>query len=141
MKSASANRRVDFRILWLTVLSGVFAVSVLLPVEMFQHGTWIETERTVCIFKSLTGIPCPFCGMTRAFVFAGRLRIADAFFHNPAGLLLYGYMVIYIVAGWGEVLFRKDHFRPFLDYNALTPMLRVILFSWLLMLTCHAVYG
>ena len=38
---------------------------------------------TVCIFKTLTGIPCPGCGMTRALVAAARGRFELAFYFHP----------------------------------------------------------
>ena len=42
-----------------------------------------------CAFITLTGLPCPQCGMTRAFVHAARLHFVQAFFYSPGGLGLF----------------------------------------------------
>lgn len=36
-----------------------------------------------CIFRLMTGIPCPGCGMTRAWLAALRLHFAAAFAYHP----------------------------------------------------------
>lgn len=40
-----------------------------------------------CPFKRLVGFPCPFCGMTRAYVSLFKLDIAAAFYWHPLFLL------------------------------------------------------
>ena len=45
---------------------------------------------SVCPFHALTGLPCPGCGLTRAFVCLGHGRWAEALHWHPAGWLVYG---------------------------------------------------
>ncbi len=40
-----------------------------------------------CIFRKVTGIPCPGCGMTRAHLAALRLDFQSAFFYHPLWFL------------------------------------------------------
>ena len=40
-----------------------------------------------CPLRSLTGLPCPFCGMTRSVTAAIHLRLDEALVLNPAGVL------------------------------------------------------
>ncbi len=40
-----------------------------------------------CPLRTLTGIPCPLCGMTTSVVATTRGRFAEAAAANPAGLL------------------------------------------------------
>ena len=42
----------------------------------------------LCIFKDLTGIECPLCGMTRACYSIMHLHFASAFSYNPLSLML-----------------------------------------------------
>ena len=37
-----------------------------------------------CLFKKLIGIPCPACGMTRAYTAIFKGDFAAAFYYNPA---------------------------------------------------------
>lgn len=44
--------------------------------------------RIGCIFRFLTGIPCPACGMTRAYLSLFRLDFKSAFYYHPLFILL-----------------------------------------------------
>jgi hypothetical protein len=41
-----------------------------------------------CIFRSLTGMPCPGCGVTHAIMLALALDVRGSLLANPAGLLI-----------------------------------------------------
>ncbi len=51
-----------------------------------------------CSFRSMTGLPCPSCGMTTSWAYYTRGDIGRAFFANPGGLLLG--MLVTVVAPW-----------------------------------------
>ena len=40
-----------------------------------------------CPLRTLTGVPCPLCGMTRSVTATVHLRIDDALALNPAGVV------------------------------------------------------
>ncbi|MBN1223528.1 MAG: DUF2752 domain-containing protein [Candidatus Aminicenantes bacterium] len=48
----------------------------------------------MCIFKNLTGIPCPGCGLSRAIVAAAHGRIRESLFHHRLGLLTLAYILL-----------------------------------------------
>ncbi|HVF42774.1 MAG TPA: DUF2752 domain-containing protein [Pyrinomonadaceae bacterium] len=68
-----ASRRARFV---LPITSAVFAASAL----------WRPGELpgfVLCPFRALTGLPCPGCGMTRAFCALGHGDLSAAFGYNP----------------------------------------------------------
>ena len=71
-RASGASRRARFV---LPLTSAVFAVSAL----------WSPSELpgvVLCPFRALTGLPCPGCGMTRAFCALGHGDLSGAFGYN-----------------------------------------------------------
>jgi hypothetical protein len=76
-----------------TLLLGVAAVRAALPGE---HGF-------PCPLRTLTGIPCPLCGMTTSVTETVELDLGDAVAANPAGVALVA-LAVAIVLGPGRRL-------------------------------------
>jgi hypothetical protein len=53
----------------------------------------------VCPLRSATGIPCPFCGMTRAVVSGIHGHLVTSLRYNPGGLVIIA-IAIAMVLGW-----------------------------------------
>ena len=51
-----------------------------------------------CPLRTVTGIPCPFCGMTRAVVAVAHGHLVDSLRFNPAGIVV-ALLAIALVAG------------------------------------------
>ena len=60
-----------------------------------------------CAFTLATGLPCPQCGMTRAFAWSARGQVALAWFYNPGGLALFFWIQAGAVVG-AIRLMRRD---------------------------------
>jgi len=75
-----------------------------------------------CAFRSVTGIPCPGCGMTRAFLLLSQLRLVDAFAMNPASPAL-----LTALAGWWV---RPPRGSPRTANVAWAVALAAVLLSW-----------
>lgn len=54
----------------------------------------------MCLFKHFTGIPCPGCGLTRAFLHFFEGNLSEAFYFHPLFWLV---PIIFVV-----ILFRKQ---------------------------------
>jgi hypothetical protein len=52
-------------------------------------------KATLCPFRALTGLRCPGCGMTHAFLALGRLDFAGAYAQNPLVFPLAALTVLY----------------------------------------------
>jgi hypothetical protein len=59
-----------------------------------------------CAFITLTGMPCPQCGMTRSFVYAARGQLIDSFLFSPGGLGLFLWAQVAGIIGLGRLLLR-----------------------------------
>lgn len=82
-----------------SILSCILLASIL--IQPFQDESF-----TICLFKNITGIPCPGCGMTRAFLFLGHGKIHEATMLNPNSLLAFTIIIflwinkaVYIATG------------------------------------------
>jgi len=70
--------------------------AVLIPAPSPNASTVLGLPK-LCIFRNITGIACPGCGMTRSIIAAGHLHWADSVsFHpmGPAVLVILGGCVI-----------------------------------------------
>lgn len=92
------------RWIWLAAtLSGV-AVFAALHFIHLPHGP----ESSICLFRRATNIPCPGCGMTRAFAAMARGEWRTAIeFHPLAPILGLEFLALWFA--WGREVFR----RPF----------------------------
>ncbi|NBH84470.1 DUF2752 domain-containing protein [bacterium C-53] len=66
-------------------------ILILLLLLALSFLTWvlyhITGVNTGCITKAFTGLPCPGCGMTRAWLSVFHLDFQSAFFYHPLFLL------------------------------------------------------
>lgn len=67
-------------------LSALLLASALLPLP--QNGA-IAGLPSICAFHNLTGLPCPGCGLTRAWVAMAHGHVAQALIWHPLGPLLF----------------------------------------------------
>lgn len=63
----------------------------------------VTRSDTICLFKNITGLPCPGCGMTHAFFDFIRLDFKAAYYHNAFSVLFYSVFFLMIFA---ELLFK-----------------------------------
>jgi hypothetical protein len=71
----------------LILLSITLVASVILPLP--GHDGKIIHLPTICVFYHTTGLPCPACGLTRAFVCIGHGRLLESVHWHPLGLIVY----------------------------------------------------
>lgn len=58
---------------------------------------WLGVQMpSVCQFRNVTGLDCPGCGLTRAFVSIAHGRITEAIGYNGASLLVFAFVMLQI---------------------------------------------
>jgi hypothetical protein len=84
-------------------LGAIFAASLLYnPSGYRPDGSYF----TICMFKNVTGLPCPGCGLTHSFCSMGKGDLASAFGYNQLGPLLFLFLLVLwvrsicVLAGW-----------------------------------------
>gem|GEM_PF-359339 len=87
------------------ISGGALSVSAILqPAKM--AGT------SLCPFFHLTGIQCPFCGMTRAFISITHADFADAIEYNLGSPLIYGAFIWMLYAAIRDLKSRQFSLMP-----------------------------
>jgi hypothetical protein len=111
------------RILVIIVLAVVSSCGVFLYLLEIDFMNYLPTV-SLCPFHAVTGIPCPGCGMTRAMISLGQLKLEEAIKYNLFSTPLLILMVLYV---WP----RK--FPCFLQHKIFSIiMLVVVIFVWLM---------
>ena len=65
---------------------------------------------SMCIFKNVTGIPCPSCGTTRAIQLILHGNIIESLYMNPFGIIVISLMIIAPFWILYDVISKKDTF-------------------------------
>jgi len=83
VRSAPSRRLTTF-----ALLSGVLFASAVIP--PFHREAF-----SICLVKDVFGIPCPGCGLTRAFLFLGHGDVRSALELNVNSVLIFSLVVLY----------------------------------------------
>lgn len=83
---------------WSLFLFSPIALARALTPDAHGYGTHQQLGLPPCTFLYLTGLPCPFCGMTTTWTWAAHLRFERALVNQPMGLLLF--FVALGLSGW-----------------------------------------
>lgn len=86
-RHSRASREIDHELLWLLVSLGTVGLA----------GLWFAARLPTpqCVFHSLTGLPCPTCGATRAAYQFLHGHFAASFFFNPLVFLAFCALLLF----------------------------------------------
>ena len=76
-----------------------------------------------CLWRSLTGVPCPGCGSTRAVAALLHGRVAEAVWFNPAAVLLCLYAAAVGAALWVDSIAKTSISNRLLHFGIPRPAL------------------
>lgn len=75
-------------------LSVACAVGIIWLIVVYDHMASGFNEPGICLFKKLTGMPCPSCGSTRSVLSLFNGDITGALNWNPFGFLIMAALVV-----------------------------------------------
>jgi len=89
------------------VCASVLAGSWLLIPNAAGTGLVNGLPYRVCLFRAVTHLPCPFCGMTTAFALMARGRVVQAARENVLGPVAYAITCIGLAAGLYGIITKR----------------------------------
>nr|HEX4319116.1 DUF2752 domain-containing protein [Kofleriaceae bacterium] len=117
------------------IAAGVWAATMVFGLAVGALGS-ASTQRAIvsdgppCPLKTVTGIDCPFCGMTHATVALGRGDWSGALHAHPLAPLVLGGMLVLmamIVVGRSDAVMRGRRIYVLLGAIAAIWLLRLVL--------------
>jgi hypothetical protein len=109
---------------------GILGASVAMPL-LWNQGT---SPIPPCIFHTITGQPCPFCGATRSFVWTAHGQLGAAFQVFPIGPLMFLALVIGVAyCAWAVATGRRIRVlvRPRIAQAFYLSLLLILAANWL----------
>ncbi len=118
------------------ILAGTVALSFLTakfyPLNILNYFfPGLFREDSSCILLNLTGLPCPFCGMSRAFSEFLKLNFLKSIYYNPASVIFFTFSGMFCLAIF-VLSFYNYKFSVSFNRKTLFAFIAVILVIWLL---------
>ena len=82
-------QRVKFSLRLLILLAFLFVARMLAV-----RSSGFSTGPSVCLFRNVTGLPCPFCGSTRSVGHILQGEFSAALYSNPLGYFGLGFLIV-----------------------------------------------
>ncbi len=116
------------RLLLLAMVGGYIFIGVSAILQNYSHSS-------ICIFKNITGYPCPGCGITRGSILLFKGEILESILLNPAAIVVNIMALVAIVliirdSVKGTTLFQKLSTQKMNPYLLILLVVLVIL-NWI----------
>ena len=112
-----------------------FLGGVLLLMMAIHFSAQWRFSFPLCGLRAMTGIPCPFCGSTRALFAWSNLQITEAFFFNPLTCLALLAVVAWFLIWAGDALLKRqwmsDVCRFFRTRPAKIAIFLLVVLNWI----------
>jgi len=107
---------------------------------LWNYHNLANSNINVCLFKKITGLPCPSCGTTRAIICITRGNFLDALNTNPLGFVVILMLIVIPIWILLDLITKKNGFHSFYKKSELIlrkkwialPAVVLILVVWVL---------
>lgn len=79
------------------------------------YGTHQQLGLAGCSMLTMTGWPCPMCGMTTTFTHLAHFHLIEGALTQPFGLVLFSATVLFALAGWADVFTGRNLVQRIMD--------------------------
>jgi hypothetical protein len=126
VNKASAADKSNRQVQWL--LAGISGLILL-------AAAWVPLALVgrahLCVFRNLTGYPCPFCGLTRAFLMLAHGDVVGAWQLAPLGIPLFALTVVIFLWSAAALILRRRLGTP-LPWRWVLPLgATLLLIQWI----------
>jgi len=85
------SRRIRYLLISIAAVSLIFVFYH--PLNLINHFfPGLMRSESSCIMLNLTGLRCPFCGMSRSFKELLKLNFAGSFYYNPVSIFVIAFI-------------------------------------------------
>lgn len=84
--------------------------AIVVPAPSLGASTVLGLPK-LCLFRNITGIACPGCGMTRSLIATGHLHFVDAVAFHPLGPPVLLLLMFYCAAHFMKMGFHKGQVK------------------------------
>ncbi len=129
---------ISRRKLYILLSVGLLAGYVLVFFEILSQKSAKDTTPDLCLFKIVTGLPCPSCGSTRSVLSLINGNLMDAVKINPLGLIIAAILLFSpFWLAYDLITGRESLYRNYLKAEALlrrplvaAPLILLLLANW-----------
>ena len=125
------GRRISPIVMERAPLLCLAALAVIIP----QFISIEQLPHNACLFFGLTGIPCPFCGLTRSLWAAADGRWLWSFTFAPLGGMVYLGALLFLAIVAVEIITGRRLFPALSNRLAGLAMLAALLLNWVVRLS------
>lgn len=113
--ASDAFRVAPYLIIFIACFCILAGALIITPADSAAHHLELGgiTLPQTCVFKNLTGLPCPGCGLSRSVVAAAHGDIGMSLTHHRLGLLTLLYIVLQFLYCLGMIVAPKWWIRIF----------------------------
>lgn len=94
---------------------------------------------TLCLFKRITGVPCPSCGTTRSVMLLTEGNFRESFLQNPFGFLIATILIVVPVWVFADLLLKKSSLHHWYQKSEVLlrkpvfaiPLSAIVIFNWI----------